>query len=332
MADQPPSAIRPAIVVHGGAGDLDPSRADDAEAGCRRAALAGLAVLAAGGGAVDAACAAVRVLEDDPLFNAGTGSALSRDGRVEVDAAVMDGRTVSIGGVAAMPDAPAAIAIARAVLDDGEHCLLCGEAAWAFAEERGFRRAEPGAMITERARAKWQAERDRRAAGQGATPPRSGGTVGACAVDAAGHVAAATSTGGMPWKRPGRIGDSALSGCGTYADDGGGAASATGHGELIVRATSARVCVDAMRGGASARAAAWAALDELRRVTGGAAGIICCDARGRVAAAATTATMSFAAGLLLDAAGSPRVVTGVTPGRDLDLDLGLRPGGSPEPG
>ncbi len=193
--------IHPSIVVHGGAGDLDPARADDARAGCSRAVEAGLAALASGASAVDAACAAVRVLEDDPLFNAGTGSALSRAGTVECDAAVMDGRTVRIGAVASMADAPNAIAIARAVLEDGEHCLLCGEGAWEFAAERGFTRAAPGAMITERSRQRLDAERRRREARAAGGPasggpasggPTSGGTVGACVVDRDGHVASAT--------------------------------------------------------------------------------------------------------------------------------------------
>jgi L-asparaginase / beta-aspartyl-peptidase len=306
--------IRPCLVVHGGAGDLEPSRAAEAREGCRRAIEVGLAALAAGGSAIDAACAAVRVLEDDPLFNAGTGSAISRAGTVECDAAVMDGSSVRIGAVAAMADAPNAIAIARAVLEDGEHCLLCGEGAWAFAAERGFRPAAPGALVTERQRLRMEAERERRAS-PGAT---SGGTVGACAIDAAGHVAAATSTGGMPFKRPGRIGDTPLCGCGTYADDRGGAASATGHGETILRVTMTRVCVDAMRSGASAAQAAWAAVDEVALVTGGTAGIICCDARGRLGAATSTATMSFGAGRL--DVGGVRHTTGVSLARGADLE------------
>lgn len=320
-------SLRPAVIVHGGAGDLDPARADDARAGCTRAVEAGLAVLAAGGSALDAACAAVRVLEDDPLFNAGTGSALSRAGTVECDAAVMDGRTVRIGAVASMTDAPSAISIARAVLDDGEHCLLCGEGAWEFAAERGFRRAEPGAMITERSRQRWDAERRRREARAAGGPvpgaPTSGGTVGACVIDRHGNVASATSTGGTVFKRPGRIGDSPLCGCGTYADDRAGAASATGNGEAIMRVTMSRVCVDAMRGGATAAQAAWIAVGELGQVTGDTAGIICCDRSGRVGAALSTATMSFAAGRL-EPDGAQRIASGVvvTPGTDIDDLLG----------
>ncbi|HEU5057966.1 MAG TPA: isoaspartyl peptidase/L-asparaginase family protein, partial [Kofleriaceae bacterium] len=297
--------VRPAIVVHGGAGDLDPALAGEARAGCERAARAGLAVMAAGRGAVEAVWAAVRVLEDDPLFNAGTGSALTRDGTVECDAALMDGATVRIGGVAAMASAPEAISIARAVLEDGEHALLCGEGAWEFARARGFAPAAPGAMVTERSRRRLEAERQRRAAAA-AAGGASGGTVGACAIDAAGHVAAGTSTGGTTYKRPGRIGDTPLCGCGTYADDEGGAASATGVGEAIIRVTMTRVCVDAMRRGDGAAAAAWRAVDELRRVTGGSAGIICCDRAGRLGVALSTATMSFAAGR------GERVVSGVS--------------------
>ena len=317
--------VRPAIVVHGGAGDLDPAFADEARAGCERAARAGLAVMAAGRTALEAVWAAVRVLEDDPLFNAGTGSALTRDGTVECDAALMDGASVRIGAVASMVDAPEAISVARAVLEDGEHALLCGEGAWAFARERGFAPAAPGSLLTERARRRLESERQRRAAAAAAPGGgASGGTVGACAIDGAGHVAAGTSTGGTTFKRPGRIGDTPLCGCGTYADDAGGAASATGVGEAIIRVTMTRVCVDAMRGeGGTASAAAWRAVDELRRVTGGTAGIICCDRAGRLGAALSTATMSFAAGRLADH-GEPRVMSGVSlePGADLDALVG----------
>ena len=313
---------QPAIVVHGGAGDLDPAFADEARAGCERAARAGLAVMAAGRGALEAVWAAVRVLEDDPLFNAGTGSALTRDGTIECDAALMDGASVRIGAVASMVDAPEAISIARAVLEDGEHALLCGDGAWAFARERGFAPAAPGAMVTERARRRLETERQRRAAAAAAGGAASGGTVGACAIDGAGHVAAGTSTGGTTFKRPGRIGDTPLCGCGTYADDAGGAASATGVGEAIIRVTMTRVCVDAMRGEGSAAAAAWRAIGELGRVTGGTAGIICCDRAGRLGAALSTATMSFAAGRL--AGDQTRVTSGITlaPGADLDALLG----------
>lgn len=292
MDEHPPAAI----VVHGGAGDVDPSRREAARAGVRRAAEAGLALLASGADALDAAQHAVRVLEDDPSFNAGTGSVLARDGSVEVDAALMDGRDLRFGAVAAMADCDRAIDVARAVLDDGEHVLLAGPGAWDFAREHGFTPALRARLVTERSLRRWRAARDARDGG--AVDP---GTVGACAVDARGHVAAATSTGGTTYKRPGRVGDTPLCGCGTFADDRGGAASATGHGEGIVRITMTRVCVDAMRLGASASEAAWRAVDELARVEGS-AGIICVGPGGDVGVALNTKTMSWAAARVGDAA------------------------------
>ena len=133
----------PALIVHGGAGKVPEERREPARQGCLEAALAGLRVLAAGGRALAAVEAAVRVLEDDPLFNAGTGSVLNRESNVEVDAAIMDGESIRIGAVGAVPDLAQAIALARAVLDDGEHVLLVGPAAWDFARTRGFEPAPP---------------------------------------------------------------------------------------------------------------------------------------------------------------------------------------------
>jgi L-asparaginase / beta-aspartyl-peptidase len=286
--------LRPALVVHGGAGLFPAERHEAARAGCRRAAEAGLAVLAQGGSALDAVCAAVRVLEDEPTFNAGVGAVLTRDGTVEMDAAVMDGETLRSGAIGAMANARQPIDIARAVLEAGEHVLLCGEGAWRFAREHGFFPCDPAELITERARERLAAEIARHARGEGGRIDP--GTVGACAVDARGHVAAATSTGGMTFKRVGRIGDTPLPGCGTYADDRAGAASATGEGERIIDVTMARVCVDARRACADASAAAWAAVDELGDRVGGQGGIVCCDRRGNLGAAHNSPTMAWASG------------------------------------
>jgi beta-aspartyl-peptidase (threonine type) len=293
--------MTPALIVHGGAGAIAAEREEPARLGCLAAALAGLRVLASGGRALDAVQAAVRVLEDDPLFNAGTGSVLSREETIEVDASIMDGATLKIGAVAAVPDLPDAVALARAILDDGEHIVLAGPAAWTFARERGFSPAAPGAMITERARQRLAEERARRAGGP---PPseREGGTVGAAAIDASGHVAAATSTGGIVFKRPGRVGDSPLPGCGTWADDAGGAASATGDGEQIIRVTLTRMLVERLVAGASAGEAARAAIDDLVKRTGGSAGVICVDRAGRLGATHASETMSCAGGVVEDGA------------------------------
>lgn len=274
--------IQPAVVVHGGAGDWRSADEPAAEAGCLAAVEAGIAVLSAGGTSMDAAIAAVRVLEDDPIYNAGIGSVLTCDGRVEVDAAVMDGKTLGFGAIAAMEGAYPGVDIARAVLDDGRHGLLCGHGGWQLAAALGF---EPADLVTERAQKRLERDLARRT-------EISPGTVGAAAIDAAGNTAVATSTGGTSAKLPGRIGDTPVCGAGTYADDEGGAASATGQGEAIIRVTLTRQVVDRMRAGQSASAAAWASVATLER-GGGQGGVVCCDRDGRLGAAHTTPRMPY---------------------------------------
>ena len=247
--------IDTAIIVHGGCGAIAPERHDRVRAGCRAAADAGDAILAAGGSALDAVVAAVRVLEDDPELNAGVGSALTRDGTVETDAAVMDGATQRVGAVAAVPDLGRAIALARALLDAGEHVLLAGPAAWRFAAEVGIAPAPPGSLVTARQVAKLH------------------GTVGAVARDRAGRFAAATSTGGISGKRAGRVGDSPIPGAGTWAD-AACAVSATGNGEAILRVALARAIAARIAAGSTTRAAAEQSLAELQRITDGTAGVI----------------------------------------------------------
>lgn len=280
----------PVVLVHGGAGDMEPAREREALAGCEAAASAGSAVLAAGGSVLDAVVAAVRSLEDNPRYNAGVGSVLTREGNVEVDAALMRGSDLAIGALAAVPNGGKAIEMSAAVLEDGEHVLLSGAAAWEFLRARGFSPAEAGELVTERSLRRLERERERRAVGtRGAPDP---GTVGAVAVDGEGRVAAATSTGGTTYKRPGRIGDTPLIGCGTYADDLSGAASATGHGESIIRIAMARVATEAMSR-LDAQASADRAVAALDRVAGR-AGIICVDRKGRIGVANNTATMPVA--------------------------------------
>jgi L-asparaginase / beta-aspartyl-peptidase len=255
-----------AIIVHGGAGEWASDRHVRAREGVRGAAAAGDAILIAGGSALDAVVAAVRVLEDDPEFNAGIGSALTRDGTVETDAAVMDGASRRVGAVGAVPDLGRAIALARAVLDAGEHVLLVGAAAWRFAAEVGIAPAPAGSLITERARARLQAK----------------GTVGACARDARGDFAAATSTGGITGKRSGRVGDSPIPGAGTWADRSC-AVSATGDGEAILRVALARGIATRLASGNLDQAVA-DALAELRDVTSASAGAIAVTSAGVIGA------------------------------------------------
>jgi beta-aspartyl-peptidase (threonine type) len=282
--------VVPVIVVHGGAGSR-PAEGPDAEAAraaCARAASLGHAILVAGGAALDAVQAAVRALEDDERFNAGRGSALTRDGTVELDAAIMSGDGLRVGAVAALSGVRNPVDLARRVLDDGEHALLVGEGALAFARETGVALCAPDFHVSERARADLARELARRGR------PTGGGTVGAVALDAAGHVAAATSTGGMVGQRAGRVGDSPLPGAGTYADDEAGAASATGHGERIMQVALTKTAIELLHAGRPAREAAAAALATLDRV-GGRGGLIVVDRAGGVGAAFNTTSMSWAA-------------------------------------
>jgi beta-aspartyl-peptidase (threonine type) len=257
------------IVCHGGAGLVADDRHARLRAGVRAAAEAGHAILADGGSALDAVVAAVRVLEDDPEFNAGTGSALTSDETVETDAAVMDGATQRVGAVGAVPDLGNAVALARAVLDANVHVLLAGREAWRFAQEVGITPAAPNALVTERQRMRLAA-----------LTSVSGGTVGAVARDRSGRFAAATSTGGIVGKRPGRIGDSPIPGAGTWAD-ARCAISATGDGEAILRVALARSI--SMRLASGLEAAVIDSLDELRTITEMSAGVIAIDESGFIA-------------------------------------------------
>lgn len=269
------------ILVHGGAGDLhdddDPALAME---GCRAAARAGQAVLAAGGSALDAVVAAVVALEDNPAFNAGTGAALNLRGEVETDASLMSGDGAA-GAVGCLKDVRNPIRVARLVMERTPHVLLVGHGAQEFAVAQGVALLAPGALVTPRARAKWEQKR------------QGHGTVGAVARDAQGHVAAATSTGGTAMKLPGRLGDTPLIGCGTYADDALGACSCTGLGEAIIKATLARHACDLLGGGEAPGLAAERAVVELARF-GGDGGLILVDPRGRVGFAFNSARMARA--------------------------------------
>lgn len=262
------------IVCHGGAGLVAPERHDRLRAGVRAAAAAGHRILVAGGSALDAVVLAVRILEDDPEFNAGTGSALTRDGTVETDASVMDGATQRVGAVAAVPDLANPITLAHAVLLAGEHAILAGAEAWRFAAEHAITPAPDGALVTDRARTRLADELARRSAATSAGP--SGGTVGAVARDRAGRFAAATSTGGIVGKRRGRVGDSPIPGAGTWAD-ARYAISATGDGEAILRVALARTIAMRAGSGIGLGDAVTASLHELQQITGGSAGVIAID-------------------------------------------------------
>ena len=263
-----------AILVHGGAGRWQASDRALAVAGVARAAALAWRVLAAGGSALDAVVEAVVGLEDDPLFNAGTGSVLNAHGEVEMDASVMAGDALAAGGVACIQRVRNPVRVARRVLETTDCVLLAGAAATAFAREQGFEDYDPGRP---------------RAAHAG----RRGGTVGAVALDQAGRLAAATSTGGREGKRRGRVGDAPVPGAGNFAD-GGAAVSATGWGEYMLRYVTAKEVAARIARGAEPQRALRETLDDMARRFGEPIGAIALDAAGRLGVVHGTEAMPHA--------------------------------------
>jgi len=232
-----------ALIVHAGAWDIPAEEKEAHRVGVERAVRAGWDLLRAGSSAIEAVQMAVQVLEDDDALNAGRGSVLCRDGWVELDAALMDGEHLRLGAVACVRDVPNPVRLAGVLLDE-ETVFLSGEGASAFARERGMRLCDPASLVVERERRRLEAWR----AAPGRTPRVGpGDTVGAVALDAQGHIAAASSTGGRPGKPSGRIGDAPLPGCGLWADDRVGGAVCTGWGEDVMRMGLARSAVELAR-------------------------------------------------------------------------------------
>lgn len=268
----------PALIVHGGAGRFAADERAPACAGCERAAAAGMQILRDGGSALDAVTAAVCTLEDDPLFNAGTGAVLNRDGDVELDASIMSGHDLRAGAVAAVRDLKNPIQVAHKLLEIGPPVLLVGAGANAFAQAHGFAFVPARTLVTPRQAARWRAQH---------------GTVGAVARDGDGHLAAATSTGGLWGKLPGRVGDSALIGAGTYADEHAGV-SCTGNGEAIIRAGLARMTALWLAAGMDATATARRAVDWMNDNLQADVGLIVVDAHGGIGYARNTEAMAVA--------------------------------------
>jgi beta-aspartyl-peptidase (threonine type) len=274
------------LAVHGGAGvlergELTPEKDKAYRAGLNAALEAGAKILKAGGSSLDAVEAAVRVLEDNPLFNAGKGAVFTAEGRNELDAAIMDGATLKAGAVAGVTRTRNPISLARAVMEKSPHVMLAREGADQFSKEMGLEQAPPEYFYTED---RWKQllawRKDQHAM---LDPTHLFGTVGAVALDQKGHVAAATSTGGMTGKRWGRIGDSPIIGAGTYARDGDCAVSATGSGEYFIRETAARqVCDRVAWKGETIQQAADGTMASITKI-GGDGGLIAIDGQGRAA-------------------------------------------------
>ena len=280
------------LLIHGGAGamgriEFDSSVESTARAGLDQALVAGGEVLGRGGSALDAVEAAARMLEENPCFNAGRGSVLASDGHIELDAAMMDGRTRRAGAVAGLRTTRAPISLARRLLEQGPHVFLYGEGADQFARETGFEQVENKWFETSERRR----QLDELLANGGFDDTVKYGTIGAVAVDMDGHVAAATSTGGLTAKRWGRIGDSPLVGAGTFADDRSAAISTTGSGEYFIRAVAAHEVAARVRiGREPLQQALDAVLAEIREL-GGTGGMIAVAPTGEAAWGFTTPAM-----------------------------------------
>jgi L-asparaginase / beta-aspartyl-peptidase len=235
--------MTPALIVHGGAWDIPDEAVRACQAGCRRALAAGWEILRSGGSALDAIEAAVVVLEDDPVFDAGYGSHLNLEGHVECDAIVMEGATLRAGAAAALRHVKNPIQAARAIFAHAPHMMLVADGAERFAKEHGVALCQAEELVSEAEADAWMKCKQ----GQHASVHHRGheqGTVGAVAIDGGGNLFAATSTGGTCCKLPGRVGDSPLIGCGCYADHEAGGVSCTGSGEAIMKVVMAKSATD----------------------------------------------------------------------------------------
>jgi beta-aspartyl-peptidase (threonine type) len=238
--------MKPSLIVHGGAWDIPDEAVNACKAGCERALAAGWSILNQGGSALDAVEAAVVVLEDDPVFDAGFGSHLTLDGHAECDAIVMDGATLRAGSVAALRRIRNPIRLARQVLENCPHMMLVAEGAERFASKQGLELCAPEDLIAEAEHDAWLKCRNSKHAAAHHRGHEQG-TVGAVALDSNGRLFAATSTGGTCCKLPGRVGDSPLIGCGCYADSEVGGVSCTGYGEAIMKVVLAKTAADFLR-------------------------------------------------------------------------------------
>jgi L-asparaginase / beta-aspartyl-peptidase len=291
------------LAIHGGAGtiersDMTPEREREYHTGLERALTAGYEILKRGGSSLDATEVAVRILEDDPHFNAGKGSVFTSAGTNEMDAAIMDGKTLAAGAVASLKHIKNPINLARLVMEKSGHVMLDSEGAEAFAKENGIELVDQKYFFTQErwdALQKMKAAEKSRTSGTGEkfliTDQDRHGTVGAVALDQNGNLSAATSTGGTTNKRPGRVGDTPVIGAGTYANNAACAVSATGDGEYFIRATVARDVSALMEyRGMSLKEAAQAALDTVAKL-GGRGGLIAIDRQGNIALPFNTAGM-----------------------------------------
>ncbi len=279
------------IIVHGGAGKIPDSLGAEHRQGCEAAVSVGAELLAQGGSALDAVCAAVRVLEDNPLYNSGIGAAMDENGLPALDAALMRASDVAYGALGAVVGVRSAIEGARAVLEDGRHCLLAGPEALGFLRRAGVALCDPQLHLTEKTQSEWARRKAKLEAGIPAPATaewapleeeesRNGNTVGCVARDQNGEIVAGTSTGGLLMRYGGRVGDTPIAGAGTYADPELGGASATGHGETMLRTVFSLQALYQLRSSPNPHEALHAALEHAKVRAGGTGGIIVIDPQG----------------------------------------------------
>ncbi|XP_028279085.1 isoaspartyl peptidase/L-asparaginase [Parambassis ranga] len=284
------------LVVHGGAWAIPDKLAKASVDGVKGAACEGFSVLKEGGSALDAVEAAVRSMEDNAVFNAGHGAALNTDGEVELDAIIMDGRTLDCGAVSSVQNIANPVSLARAVMEKTCHVMLMGRGANLFAESIGVATVPTDSMVTEYERKEWEKQKNYiTGVMEDFNSQWAHDTVGAVAVDCAGNVACATSTGGIRNKMVGRVGDSPVIGSGGYADNCSGAVSCTGHGESILKVTLARLILSYIEQGKSAADASQLSLEYMGSRVQGAGGAIVVTPPGQWAATFTTERMAWAA-------------------------------------
>jgi L-asparaginase / beta-aspartyl-peptidase len=287
--------VDPVLVVHGGAWAMPDDVVEDHRRGVQKALRVGWEVLASGGSALKAVEEAVVVMENDDTFDAALGSFLTADGKVQMDALIMDGATLRAGGVGCVERLRNPIRAARLILSESPHVYFVGEGAEQFVAGLGMQLIDNSELVIDREKIRLAAAKATAAAGK-RDPTFAGGhdTVGAVALDSAGHLAAATSTGGTINKTPGRVGDSSLIGCGCYADDQSGAVSCTGWGEPIMKLVLGKWAADRVASGAPPELAAREAIGYLNSRVNGHGGMILLDARGRYSIAHNTPRMAWA--------------------------------------
>ncbi len=296
--------MNPTIIVHGGAGpwEMESERMRVGLAACKEAAVSGQRILLTGGSALDAVETAVKILEDCPALDAGKGSYPTQDGRVEMDALIMDGRNLDMGAVGAVELVQYPISLARRVMTDTAHTFLVGAGANAFADRIQFPRCTLADLLS-----------DLTAETQSKAPTGPiGDTVGAVALDSQGNLAAATSTGGTRGKMPGRVGDTPIVGAGGYADNLTAAVSATGQGEALMKLVISKQVCDFVAVGLSAQAACDAAIQLLTERIGAEGGLIAIDRLGRIGFSFNTRGMPYA-----HVVGDGEIVSGNVMGKKL---------------